>query len=424
MTSADPDSLLMAATRISEEIVAGAVWHGDRCSWVGAMPEEAPGGRTVLTFRALGPDLYAGTAGVGLFLAELASITGDRDSRRTALAALRQAVSRVDDIPHFSEPGLYAGRPGVALALALAARALDDTELDTAAREITPANEKRDSPTEHDLMAGGAGAVVASLALRSLLDDSRLVDRAVFYGDALLASAQRTDAGLSWPSPSQPATPGLTGLSHGAAGIAVALLELAAATGGDHYRDAATDAFAYERGLYDPGARNWPDLRNRRTGEREHDRTFATFWCHGAPGAALARLRALELGDDSQLREEALAGLSTTEAWVTAALASGTVNYSLCHGLAGNAEILLEAGDLVSQAAAALAHHVADAGIENHLENGAPWPTGAHGGATPSLFLGLAGIGRFYLRLARPELPSLLVLRPNWPSPTDGRPQT
>jgi hypothetical protein len=50
--------------------------------------------------------------------------------------------------------------------------------------------------------------------------------------------------------------------------------------------------------------------------------------------------------------------------------------------------------------------------LDTYLARGSPWPSGAHGGATPCLFLGLAGIGRFYLRLAKPELPSLLVVRP------------
>jgi lantibiotic modifying enzyme len=414
MTNAlDSASMLDAALRISREIVAGAVWQAERCSWVGAMPEEAPGGRTTLTYRALGPDLYGGTAGVGLFLAELARATGDPDSRRTSLAALRHAVSRVDDIPPFSRLGLYAGRPGVALALALAARALDEPELETVARAIASSTARtREQSDEHDLMSGRAGAVVGLLALRALLDDDALLDAAVDHGEALLDDAHRTDAGICWRSPNLPAARGLTGYSHGAAGVAVALLELAAATAQQRYRDAAEAAFAYERALYDPAARNWPDLRSSADGRARAEPGFATFWCHGAPGGALARLRALELGGDGRLRGEACAGLSTTAAWVAGALASASVNYSLCHGLAGNAEILLECVSLLPGSTPDLVQRVALAGIDTYLARGSPWPSGAHGGATPCLFLGLAGIGRFYLRLAKPELPSLLLVRP------------
>jgi hypothetical protein len=35
------------------------------------------------------------------------------------------------------------------------------------------------------------------------------------------------------------------------------------------------------------------------------------------------------------------------------------------------------------------------------------------GGSTPGLLLGLAGIGHFFLRLTRPEVPSVLLFRPH-----------
>jgi lantibiotic modifying enzyme len=225
----------------------------------------------------------------------------------------------------------------------------------------------------------------------------------------LLEAAQSTDAGICWLSPNLPDTPGLTGYSHGAAGVAAALLEVAAATGDSRYRTAAQEGFAYERSLFDPVTENWPDLRGR-AGSPVIAPSFATFWCHGAPGGALARLRALELGMDDGVEREALVGLRTTAAWVKTGMASG-VNYSLCHGLAGNAEILLEASSMTSEYAS-LVQQVATIGAETYGGKGASWPCGAHGGTTAGLFLGLAGIGRFYLRLARPELRSLMLLRP------------
>jgi lantibiotic biosynthesis protein len=406
------DSFLAVAERISREIVAGAVWSDGRCNWVGAMPEDSGAGRATLSYRALGADLYGGTAGVGLLLAELARATGEDACRRTAMGALRHSLSRAGELARGSRRGLYSGYPGVALALALAGRALEEPELDDAARALVREHGDTGVGDERDLMSGSAGAICGLLALRALLHDERLLDGAVAHGEALLADSESAEDGLCWRSGALPGSPALTGFSHGAAGVAVALLELAAATGVDRYRAAAEGAFAYERTLYEPAARNWPDLRAVR---RDGEATFAVFWCHGAPGGALARLRALELGglgDESELREEARAALATTEAWLTSALESGGVNYSLCHGLAGNAEILLEGSALVPTGFD-LAHRVAAAGIEGYLARGLPWPSGAYGGPTPCLFLGLAGIARFYLRLANPELPSLLLVRPD-----------
>ena len=365
-----------------------------------------------LPVRALGADLYGGTAGVGLFLAEMAAATDDQDCRRTARAALRHAVSRSDDIPASSRCGLYAGRPGIALALALASRALDDPELDRHAREIVAGPVRPGPEAELDLMAGSAGAIVALLALSTLLEDDELIAAAAVHGEALLSNARHTDTGLCWPSRSLVGAPGLTGLSHGAAGGAVALLELATATQEDRYRVAADAAFAYERALFDPRARNWPDLRSAATGNGDGQASFATFWCHGAPGGALARLRALELGGGGELREEARDALATTEAWVEAALASGAVNYSLCHGLAGNAEILLEGSSLVSTAPS-LSHQVAAAGIKSYLAQNVPRPSGARA-ATPCSSW---ACGHRPVLAGATELPSLLLVRATRPPP-------
>jgi hypothetical protein len=69
-------------------------------------------------------------------------------------------------------------------------------------------------------------------------------------------------------------------------------------------------------------------------------------------------------------------------------------------------------GAAASVASAERAYEAAAAGIDAYHRTGTAWPSGAHGGATPCLFLGLAGIGRFYLRLADASIPSLLLVRP------------
>ena len=72
-------------------------------------------------------------------------------------------------------------------------------------------------------------------------------------------------------------------------------------------------------------------------------------------------------------------------------------NYSLCHGLAGNADVLLHAG--LGQIRDPVALRVADEGIERYESVGRTWPCGAGAGETPGLMVGEAGIGYFYLRV-------------------------
>jgi lantibiotic modifying enzyme len=360
--------------------------------------------------------LYDGTAGVGLFLTEIAVATGDADARRAAAGAMRHAASRAHSLPEVSRSGLYAGRYGIALALAYTSRLLDEPTLTEEARLLATPHSAITEGGEFDLFSGHAGAIVGLLALDDLLDDEQFGERASEHGDALLAAADHHDDGISWRSGSVASTQGLTGYSHGTAGAATALLELATASDEQRYRTAAAGAFAYERALYSAAVRNWPDLRRNAHDAPGTPSTYATLWCHGAPGIALSRIRALELGaqasaHDEAIRDDAIVALETTASWTKAVLPTG-MNYSLCHGLAGNAEILLEGAELAGERGRAVAALVAHEGIENYFARGLPWPSGAHGAPTPGLFLGDAGIGRFYLRLAAPQVPSLLLARP------------
>jgi lantibiotic modifying enzyme len=252
------------------------------------------------------------------------------------------------------------------------------------------------------------------LALSELLDDAELVPAALRLGDDLLEAGEEDELGLSWGSRSMPTQHNLTGLSHGAAGIALALIELHRATGEGRFARAAERAFDYEQGRFDAGARNWPDFRDLEPQRPAPGPGFATFWCHGGPGIALSRLTALQHLDHGgrRWRAEAATGLAVTEETVERGLQHRADNFSLCHGIAGNAEILAEGArvlggrwtrgaDLAAQTAAAGADWYGPAGT---------WPCGAGSRETPGLMLGLAGIGYFYLRMAGVSAPS--VLRP------------
>jgi lantibiotic modifying enzyme len=405
---------LDAAFRLGEEIAAAAIWSGDRCSWVGGMPEEGPAG-PAMTYAAFGPDLYGGSAGVGLVLAEVFDAAGraDPELRRTALGALEHALTRASELTSSARLGAYAGQLGIALCAARAGSVLGEPSLGERAGRIVAGLDYETEPLENDLIAGRAGGVLALLALRRLGVSEATVERAAQLGRGLVAAAEREESACSWPSPAFPEQRNLTGFSHGAAGVAVALLELHKASGESEFRAAGEAGFAYERSLYDRRVHNWPDLREYalRDWPVEAPPPCTTLWCHGAPGIALSRLRARELvGDHDGCEEEARIALNTTAALVRAQLGVG--NYSLCHGLAGNAEILAEGAALLGKDTEGLINDVADAGIERYLETDAPWPLGVLEAQSDSLLVGRAGTAYFYLRLHDLTRPSLLLLRP------------
>jgi lantibiotic modifying enzyme len=200
-------------------------------------------------------------------------------------------------------------------------------------------------------------------------------------------------------------------MAHGTSGIGLALAALASRTADTGLAEAARAAFAYERRWYDPDAGGWPDLRARsRTGAPGPALTMA--WCHGAPGAGLARIHAARLLDDEDLRSETEVALDLTASWVRRSLDAESADFCLCHGLAGNAEILLEGARRLPGAPpswADLAREAADVGIHRHPGRGRSWPLGPAGEA-PSLLTGLAGVGLFLIRLVDARVRSVLVV--------------
>jgi lantibiotic biosynthesis protein len=407
-------AFLDASVAISRRIVADAVWHGGRCSWVGAVMDGPQLWRA--EYRALGPDLYGGTAGVGLFLAQLAAVTTEADLHRTAVGALRQSVARSATMPPARRDGFHAGALGVAWAAARAAALLGEEELyagaHTVLTEASPAPRQDRCP---DVAMGSAGSIVALLALADTFDDRGLIRDAVGLGNELIRRATVTRQGWSWAIPGRRYPHHLCGLSHGAAGIGWALLELFAVTGNERFRAGATGAFAYERSWLDPESGTWPDLRigDQRplAGSRIPSPAIGT-WCHGEGGIALTRLRTIALLGSRAGLDDAEVALKTTHRFLAGALLHEIEDLSLCHGAAGAADVLLCGAAALGAAwceAAGLARQLGRVALERHGASD-PWPCGAVGATTPGLFRGLSGIAWWFLRLHNAAVPSPLTM--------------
>ena len=407
------DGFLGAAAAIGRRITAGAVWCDGRCGWVGAVADEAQPWRA--EYRALEPQLYDGTAGVGLFLARLAAVTGEPAARRTAVGALRHALARARAAP--PEDGFHAGSLGIAWAAAVAGSLLEEEELREGARTLpAPPSGPGRCP---DVVLGGAGAILAQLALADAFDDPSRVEHAHAAGEELLGQATVTRHGWCWAVPGRGRRHHLCGLSHGAAGIGWALAELLARTGDERFRPGAAGAFAYERSWLDTATGTWPDLRvggQRRGGPRRASPACGT-WCHGEGGIALTRLRAVDLIGAEACGDDAALALAATRRELARALPHEIADLTLCHGAAGAADVLLCAapGTAALSCEAAregveLATQLGRAALERYGAADAAWPCDAGGGTTPALFRGLSGIGWWFLRLHDPGIPSPLTL--------------
>jgi hypothetical protein len=410
-------ALLAAAVDVGEALCAATYWDrgGKRCNWIGRSNREASSilGMIAPSADALGWDLYSGLGGVALFLAELFGQVPRPAFRRTALGAIRCALGQLErgPAPDRSEAlGFYTGLTGTLYAAWRVAQCTgEDIPAGQLVDRILAAAAAGDSSEPADFLGRG-GAVPALLLLGREPGWSRCREVAIALADDLRNAPV---VALDPPAARGQDDPPLTGLSHGAAGIGLALLELHAETGNDGFLDAGRRAFRYEDALFDPGQGNWPDLRPA-PGREEPvpGPRFMVAWCHGAPGIALSRLRAsrLDPSRSDRYREHARAAIETTRRHLGQRSPASGVDATLCHGTAGLIEAVWTGGlalDEPSWRHAALEATTALA----QVRTAGGWQSGVLGGGpNPSLMLGDAGVGYQLLRLHDPRaVPSLLL---------------
>jgi lantibiotic modifying enzyme len=410
--AAAPVARLTTAEKLAEAAAIGACLRGHALrapdgslAWMGFeyLPQI-----NQFQLQPTGFDLYDGAAGIGLFFAALERVTGQGfgEAAAGAFGPVRDLLAHPRlAAATFGEMGLggVSGLFSIAYALLRAGGFLGDGGLaEDAVRLALLVTPERIAAESHlDFVSGCSGAAVALLRLEEACPSAALRDRLAALGERLLSHSFEVSADRTGTLP-------LTGMSHGAAGVAYALFELSRATGDHRYRDAGRRALAYERAVHVPAAGNWPDFRNWTPDEGPAEPPFGLSWCHGAPGIGLARLPLLAAGEGPAPRDEVEVALRTT-----AGFRCDDVDH-LCCGTAGRIDVCLEAGrrlgrpDLLGVAedwAAAIVGAARRGGGYRFFAN---LPRSAH---SPGLFLGAAGVGYELLRLAEPEVvPSVLLL--------------
>ena len=403
------NAALNAARRVAQRLSRLALRKEDRVSWLGL---------TLLrerdwTIQPVASDLYSGAPGIAHFLAYFDHVAGDDDSRaiaRTVVQQLtRRLVATLDASSAAALPtaslGAFGALSGAVYTLAhIGALWADHTLIDLAERLVTMLGDHLDADRTLDIIGGTAGFIMAASALehvRSAPASRRLLQRAA---DVLIVRGDESRDGLSWSTNLAASRP-LTGMSHGASGMALALLAAGRLLNHRPFVDAAQRAMRYERSCLDASRLNWPDYRILPGRSHDDEPSWMWAWCHGAPGTGLVRLEALGSIDDPEVAGDLASALIST------ALFGFGSNDSLCHGDLGNLELLLRAQELdyTGEWEDALAAH--SARLVARLSQG-HWRCGIPGGVeTPGLMTGLAGIGYELLRLAAPErVPSLLAL--------------
>jgi lantibiotic modifying enzyme len=410
------DSPFLAVARsIGDRLIDAAVWERERCGWTGDEIEQV-NGRWQVVHRAVGEDLYNGTAGIARFLGHLWRTSRDSRHRATALAALFRAIERSLDSP---APSLWTGATGVACAALELSDVLDDTGVRSSGLRL--AKHVADShilpapgdPCDLDVISGLAGSLIGFVYIaRRAPGAYERHCRAI--SDRLIAAARTRSVGWSWPMRQGDVDqPHLCGIAHGASGIAVALMEAHGLLGDADLADAAWHAVDYENCWFDSQPLNWPDLRSGGSAV-----TYSWQWCHGAAGIGMSRLRLHDLTGDSRALADASVALQTVGRSVRPLLSGVPIsslpnddwNFCVCHGIGSAIEFARYASLVTGERAYVNgARGLAASGI-HMIADEREWRCGVpEGGEHPGLMTGIAGIGMGYLALADARCPPVTM---------------
>lgn len=410
------EQLLSAASAIADQIADHAIRQSDSSVyWVG-LDYIAQAERFQL--QPLGMSLCNGSCGIALFLAALDAVRGTDEFCNLTLGALQnlREIVQMSDAKSKSQLAQRIGIGGITglgsmiyslvkISLFLKGKVPDDQQkalLQDAfsmAQVFTP--ELIADDRQFDIMSGAAGAILGLLALYHATADSTVLEKAICCGQHLLTHRTRFE-GLP-PAWKNFADRPLTGFSHGAAGIAYALLQLNAVAPDPEYLSAAREGIGYEHQAFLPTAANWADFRSS-----QEVSNLMVSWCNGAAGIGLGRLGGLSQFASEMIDEEIAIALQTTQNY-------GLGVDHLCCGNFGRIELLLVAAQTLSrpellelakqQAAWIIARSEQRGGYVLTLNS-------TDSTFSPSFFAGVAGIGYELLRLAFPKaLPSVLLLQ-------------
>lgn len=378
--------------------LTGSVLDGKgRYDWIGVAQDEYGGCR----IDGVGPDLYDGAPGIGLFLAHAGRRLDDARALeigygcgKAAVAAFGETLVRLG--------GGFMGAAGQAHAVMRLAEIYDEPGWTrTVLGRLVEAADTIAGDRFFDLIAGSAGLCGVLVAACRDNPDQGLVDLAVAGAEHLIASKVECERGWGWPARNSPVP--LTGFSHGAAGVGWALMHVGALAGRPDLIEAGRAAFDYERSVFSHEHEGWPDFREM---PGVQGPVYASAWCHGRPGIGLARATLPpHLIGETERQEIAVAVAVMRQAPLAG-------SDCLCHGEIGNIETLLAAGRALGDGALiSLARNRAATAVRRARARGA-WRCGAAPDIpSPGLMTGLAGVGYGLLRIHDPDrVPSILTL--------------
>ncbi len=392
--------------QIAEEICDQAYWHEDRCNWTGIFYNSHIANAEKI-LRAMPINFYEGSAGIAFFLSASYNYFGLDIFKKTAMGAWQKTKGQFADF-NKDKIGFHEGLAGIAYGMVQSGKWLKNKKLVDDGLELIKSLSNNIENATFDIMTGSSGYVVSLSIIEKITKDHKLVDLIKKSGDYILQSGLISNNQLSWPDKIT-GKPQLTGYSLGISGVIHALSEVYFYTKDPDTLKKIKMAIGYENNFLEKKHNNWQDLRLKQNAEKKYVRKKSlyesVFWCHGAIGITLSRLRSYQLTKDNDTLNDAVIGINA----INAKEKLDTKTHTLCHGRVGDF-YAIESFKKQKEITPILGHFLSNTSqitnviLENKIPDFKDYLL-----MNPTLFLGKSGIAYYYLSILDTTLPNIFV---------------
>lgn len=399
--------MLHLSLYVAKILCRDAIWTKDNtaCNWLGFGGKvDIDSGRS--QYGSIGIDVYGGALGVIYFLMKVYKIKPEPIIKSTLEGALKFCWQQQHTLNNSHYISYFSGLGGYALILVQASQILQNSlYLEQSEAIFNQISQKEGLSYFGDFISGGAGFIsMAVNSKNSPLSDSvkKLIEA---YSLQILENKHIEANMCSWNTTAK-AQKHLTGLAHGNSGFMLALASWYKITNNNNYLKTLLQAWNYEDAQKDVQKCNWPDYRIF-DNEDARKTNFMNAWCHGAAGISLSRLKLLEILETgntniyNRIEKDLEFAYPTLLKILDNPPPPHIAGMSYCHGIAGNLSVLYLAAKFLKdeqtlQKISNLASQIGEVLKRNSYLVYCGTPDGAY---TPSLMLGLAGVGMFYLTI-------------------------
>ena len=316
------------------DICRDAIWNEDRCTWL----DEFKTGTNSYETKVLGTSFYDGISGIAYFLAAYYQISPNLLIKKTIEGAVQQCLYLYNK--EKKSLSFFVGDVGICYALHYSGNVLHRSDwVDNSLEILKTITHSPSNEIKIDVIEGCSGVISCLIYFNKLYPELNLEKFITTLGNLIIDKSIKTKVGTYWAG-NENSNVGLCGFSHGASGMANALLDAYSISKNRTFYDCAFDAFRYEDYYFSNKESNWPDLRTN----NQNIVSYSCFWCHGAPGIGISRLKALSFARNESINRDILSAINVT---INKTHFKNLKNFGLCHGTLGNIDFLMEAEKLI-----------------------------------------------------------------------------